>query len=349
MGILLNVAMLGVFSGADFVDVGVKRAAAGSAASILGTLFVTYVAAALPPPESYYLAYVSAALVGLTATAVLVMYKVPAEVDVSAAAELAEEVDIKKVNTFVLLTLMFVGENLLGLAWSPLLKGLGAPVYMAVALSLAGSVGGVVGPYLWKGYRRYTLAIAINVALTATIPLVVWAPAHVALAALATMTFIGANLIAMSIYSRYVRALGVVGASTFLTAAGSAGLLGASLIGGYVTGDPRVALAMAAGFKFAALGVALLAIPETAVVPPPTAYGYGRLVYSSSVMGYTFTVETSKRVIKLTIEVGGPRLAPPGPAVKAPSPPLAVTSGGDFTVRENEREPKIPTRGSPSL
>jgi len=39
------------------------------------------------------------------------------------------------------------------------------------------------------------------------------------------------------------------------------------------------------------------------VVASSVAYGYSRLLYSSSVLGYTFTVDTSKRIVKLTVEI----------------------------------------------
>lgn len=301
VGILLNVAMLSVFSGIDFVELGVKRMAANFVASILGTLFITCTTAILPPPESYYVAYVSAVLVGLSATVMVAMYAVPDKVDISTQPEPPEEVKIKKVNTFVFLALMYAGGNLVGIAWSPLLKKLGAPVYMAVALSLAASVGGIIGSHLWRGYRRYALAVTINSALTAVIPFVPWAPTHIMLSALATMTFIGTDLIAMSIYSKYVAMLGVVKASTLLTTANYLGLFCASLLG-YTMTDPRLIFIVAAGFKFAALAVALLAIPETAIVPPTMAYEYGRLIYSSSVIGYTLSRESLKQAIRLALE-----------------------------------------------
>jgi len=303
VNVLLNVAMFAQYGEADFVDLTVKRTAASSATSILGMLFTTFVAAEVPAPDSYYIAYVTSSLVGLTATAALVPYRMPSKVASQVESKPSEEVEVKKVNTFVLFVSMLVGGNLLGLAWSPLLKELGAPVYTAVALSLAGSVGGVIGPYLWRSYRQYLVAIAANVSVSISILFIGWAPAHLLLSLLASMTFMGANLLATSIYSRYVKSLGMIKASTFLTGANAVGLFIASLISSSLAQDPSVAIMFSAGFRSFALAIALLAIPETAVVASSVAYGYSRLLYSSSVLGYTFTVDTSKRIVKLTVEI----------------------------------------------
>jgi hypothetical protein len=303
VNVLLNVAMFTQYSEADFVDLTVKRTAAGSATSILGMVFTTFIAAEVAAPDSYFIAYLTASLVGLTATAALIPYKIPAKVDMDIESKPSEEVEVKKVNTFLLFVFILVGGNLLGLAWSPLLKDLGAPVYVAVSLSLAGSVGGVIGPYLWKSYRQYLVAIVANVSVSISIILIRWAPAHLLVSLLMSMTFMGANLLATSIYSRYVKSLGMIKASTFLTGANAVGLFIASLISSFITQDPSVAVMFSTGFRALALAIALLAIPETAVVKSSVAYGYSRLLYSSSVMGYTFTVDRSKGIIKLTVEV----------------------------------------------
>ncbi|MGQ9782271.1 MAG: hypothetical protein ACUVQ8_08570 [Nitrososphaeria archaeon] len=302
VNVLLNVVMFAQYGEEDFIDLTVKRTAASSATSILGMIFTTFVTAEISPPDSYFIAYVTSSLVGLTATVALVPYGMPAKVDFIESKP-SEEVEVKKVNTFLLFVFMLVGGNLLGLAWSPFLKDLGAPVYTAVSLSLAGSVGGMIGPYLWKDYRQYLIAIVANVSVSISILFIGWAPAHLLLSLLASMTFMGANLLATSIYSHYVKSLGMIKASTFLIGANAVGLFIASLISSSLAQDPSVAIMFSAGFRALALAIALLAIPETAVVKSSVAYGYSRLLYSSSVMGYTFTVDTSKGIIKLTVEV----------------------------------------------
>jgi len=303
VGVLVTVAIFSQYDEADFVDLVVKRAAASSAASILGMVFSTYVTAEFLAPESYFVAYLSSTFMGLVSTAVLVPYNIPLSTEVQREVNVTKEVEVRKINTFILFACMMVGSNILGLAWSPFLKGLNAPVYIAVGLSLAGSVGGTIGPYLWKGYRQYLIAIAANVIVTSSVMFIAWPQLHLILSFFASMTFIGVNLIATSIYAKYVKALGMVKASMFLTSANAFGLFIASFITSFVTNEPATAIVFSTVFRLLALFVALLAIPETAVVPPSTAYEFGRVVYSSSVLGYTFAVETSKSTIKFTVEV----------------------------------------------
>lgn len=302
VGILLNVAMLNVFKDDEFVEVSVLRSAVASASSLLGSLFTIYVTALLPPPQSFYIAYLTSGFIGLMASASLIPYKVGSDFP-EEGVKLPEEVEVRKVNTFLILILMMSGGNLIGLAWPQTLKMLGAPLYVTLALNLAGNLGGVVGPYIWRGYRGYVVAMAVNVVFTALIPLIAIPYAHMALSAVLSATFIGANLIASSIYSKYVKSLGIVRASTFLTSSSVIGLLIASLVGRYVPQNQFLIYGLATAFKFLALLIVLVAIPETAVVPPKVAYGYGRLVYTISLLGYTFTTETSLKILKIFLQI----------------------------------------------
>ena len=303
VGVLLNVALLNVFEQEEFVEINVLRAALGATSSLLGSIYSMFITAFVEAPTSYYTAYVSSSIVGLLATASLIYYDVPKDFTKSRETKVLEETEVKKINTFLMLILMMGGGNLIGLAWPQLLKSINSPLYITIALNLAGNLGGIVGPYLWKGYRAYVLAVAINVAFTSSIPFLGDPLAHVVVSAILSATFIGANLIASAIYSKYVESLGVIKASTFLTSSSAAGLLIASVLGRYLPNSPLLIFSVATLFKFLALLVCILAIPETAVVPPKTAYGYGKLIYSISIIGYTFTVETSKRALKLFIQL----------------------------------------------
>ncbi|MEO3993853.1 MAG: hypothetical protein QN229_06095 [Desulfurococcaceae archaeon TW002] len=303
VGVLLNVALLNVFVQEEFVEISILRAALGAASSLLGSIYTIFVTAFIEAPASYYVAYISSSVVGLFATAALIYYDVPKEFGEPGRTVEIEEVKIRKVNTFLMLILMMSGGNLIGLAWPQLLKTMNSPLYVTMALNLAGNFGGIVGPYLWRGYRAYVLAIAINIAFTSVIPFLVNPLTHVLVSAVLSATFIGANLIASAIYSKYVESLGIIKASTFLTSSSAVGLLIASVLGRYLPDAPLLVFGLATLLKLLALFVCVLAIPETAVVPPRTAYGYGKLIYLISIIGYTFTVETSKRVFKLFIQL----------------------------------------------
>jgi hypothetical protein len=303
VGVLLNVALLNVFVQEEFVEISVLRSALGAASSLLGSIYSMLITAFIDAPTSYYVAYVTSSVVGLFSTAALIYYDMPKDFRELRESRKIEEVEVRKANTFLMLILMMSGGNLIGLAWPQLLKSMNSPLYITIALNIAGNLGGVIGPYLWRGYKAYVLAVALNVAFTSSIPFLGNPLTHVLVSAILSATFIGANLIASAIYSKYVESLGVIKASTFLTSSSAVGLLIASVLGRYLPDAPLLVFSIATLLKLLALFVCVLAIPETSVVPPRTAYGYGKLVYSISTIGYTFTVETSKRVLRLFIQL----------------------------------------------
>ncbi len=304
VSILLGVLIYSLFSTREIIEVSVHRSAAGAAASILGSLFMTFITTIQPVPAAYVTSYVTAFLAGLvsSATLVLVPGTPPALPEGEGTTMLHEEARIKGNVVFIVLTFLFAGSNLVGIAWSPLLRQLGAPVYITLALSVAGNVGGLVGAYFWRSYRGYLIAIASNAFLTALIPYVPYPPAHVAISFMTSLTFAGANLLGMQVFAELNERLGRVRASAFLVSANYAGLLVASVFSslGFLT--PFSGLIFAAFLKLVGVLLAMLAIPETAIIPERRAYEYSRMIYSTSVLGYTFTVQASRELLKTTVE-----------------------------------------------
>ncbi|MBC7091831.1 MAG: hypothetical protein H5T50_08005, partial [Nitrososphaeria archaeon] len=106
VGVLITIAMFSQYHENEFVDLTVKRTAASSAASILGMIFSTYITASIVAPESYFIAYISSALVGLISTTVLVPYNIQPSIKVKLSATVSEEIEFKKINTYILFTFM---------------------------------------------------------------------------------------------------------------------------------------------------------------------------------------------------------------------------------------------------
>lgn len=305
VSLLLAALIYASFPTREVVEVSVHRSAAGSAASILGSLFMTYFSAVQPAPQVFTTLYVTAFLAGLASSAtLLLMPRIPPTLPGEGSAPTEHlEVKVKSVVVLVALTFLFAGSNLVGVAWSPLLQQRGAPVYVPLAITLAGNLGGLVGAYFWRSYRAYLVAISLNTLLTCMIPYLPLPPLHVLASFLASMTFAGANLLGMQVFAELNERMGRVRASAFLVAANYSGLLLASALSaaGFLT--PFTGLLVAALFKLAGVLVALLAIPETAVVPERKAYEYSRLIYTTGVMGYTFTVQASREFFKTAVEV----------------------------------------------
>ncbi|MEM4672969.1 MAG: hypothetical protein QW366_04255 [Sulfolobales archaeon] len=309
VGVLLNYSMLVLFpEEKDFTDLTILRTAGGSASSVLGLIIGVYATAFIEPPSVYEFLYFISFMIGILGTLSISPLRVDSIVSLSrtSASEISrEEIEISKINTFTMLSLMNIGANILGIAWTPLLKNLGAPLSIPVALGLVGSIGGVIGPYLWKGFRMYLVAMMINALTVLLIPLTTPVYIHLLYSFILSATFVGANLIGVSIYSRYVRSIGIVRASTFLTASTAVGMLISSFVGVLVRGDITLALIISSTARFLAVLVAVLAIPETALIPREIAVGYARLVYSTTLLGYTFAVETSIRTLKITLQIIG--------------------------------------------
>uniref|UniRef100_A0A7J3X896 MFS transporter n=1 Tax=Thermofilum pendens TaxID=2269 RepID=A0A7J3X896_THEPE len=304
--LLLGVLIFSYFpSEREVVRVSVQRSAAGAAASLLGALFMTYLPTVAEPPTVYYVLYITAFAVGLMSTVTLLLIpRMPARVEEPLQpGDLQEAAMVKGVNAYLVLVLMNAGGNLVGLAWSPLLRGLNAPLYVPLALSLTGNLGALLGSFAWKSYRAYLAAMGVNTLLTALIPFVRVPEAHPLLSLSTSFTFMGANLLGMQLFAQLSRRLGRVKASVFSTSAGYLGLLLSTALSIAVRMPPGAALLAAASFKLLAVVVAMLAIPETAVVPERRVYEYSRLVYSTSLYGYTFTVQASREFLKAMLEM----------------------------------------------
>jgi len=145
--------------------------------------------------------------------------------------------------------------------------------------------------------------MSVNALLTAVIPFVRTPEAHPLISLTTSFTFMGANLLGMQLFAQLSRRLGRVKASVFSSSAGYLGLLLSTTLSVAVRMPPSAALLAAAVLKLLAVVVAMLAIPETAVVPERRVYEYSRLVYSTSLYGYTFTVQASREFLKTVLEM----------------------------------------------
>lgn len=306
VSVLMNYVLLTLFRGEeDFRSATIMRTAASNAASLLGLLFGVYMATYVEPPDLYQVMYITSFTAGLLGVLTLLPLHLSAEGPEPSGfrSSSREGAEMSGANAFLMLLMMNAGSSILGMVWAPLLRKLGAPLNIPILLSLLGSLGGTVGPYLWRNYKAYLLAMIANATTLGLLILSSSIWIHLVYSFVLSATFVGANMIGASIYSRYLRELGIVKASTLLAASTAGGTLLSSIIGMLVRGDERLALVVSLLFRLAAVAIVALAIPETALVPPEVAIGYARLVYSTSMMGYTFAIETSVKVLKLTAQL----------------------------------------------
>jgi hypothetical protein len=214
---------------------------------------------------------------------------------------LHEEDRIKLSATFVFLIIMFTGSNLLGIAWIPYIKGMGAPSYVAALMNLVGSIGGIIGPYLFRSYRHHRVAISANALATLSVPFILVPIVHPALSFVTSATFVSVSLLSMLVYSSYVENLGIARASVLLTASSFIGLVVASLLGLFL--QPFMLLILAGLSKILAALIVTFAVPETAVVPREVAMGYARLIHSVSTAGYMTIAVISRQAIATALKI----------------------------------------------
>ncbi|MEM0376664.1 MAG: hypothetical protein QXM99_06195 [Thermofilum sp.] len=302
-GLLLSALIFLYFPERDVVRVAVSRSASGAAASLLGSLYMTYLPTVMPAPDVYYVLYLSAFAAGVISSISLALVpNIPSSIPEPGGA-LPEEVAVKSGNAFLVLMLMTAGGNLVGIAWSPLLKALNAPLYIPLALSLAGNLGALLGSYAWRGYRSYLAAMLVNSLFTALVPFFSQPEAHPLLSFAMSATFMGANLLGMQLFAQLSGRMGRVKASVFQTSSNYVGLLLAASLSTLLPMSPQAALLAAALIKLLGVVVAAIAIPETAIVKGRRVYEYSRLVYSTSLYGFTFTVQASREFLKTMLEM----------------------------------------------
>ncbi len=281
------------------------RTMGSSAASIIGQLTVLTVLAFGSGSMKYWLLYLIAFSVSLVSI-LLVLLSPLSGVRIRRPSSVEEESDVEAVNTFLLLMLLLTGANLLSISWVPrLIKGLGSPDYFPALISFTQTLTAIGASLFWSGrsLRAHRYAILL-LALTPPLVYGIYVPeAHVGIAALYSFSFIGANLYVSAAYSRVVKGLGVLKASTLLTSGNSAALLIGSLLG-YALSYSEVAVFAAASATVAsALAIALTTVQELAVVPKHYSKLYSKILYTSSLAGYNFIVITAEKTAKTTLRV----------------------------------------------
>jgi hypothetical protein len=300
VGVFISSAMMALFKGEELDDLNAKRNVASAAASLLAGIFMTISLALLPAPESYYISYVSAGLLGLSSTFAVSMLRIQ-RLEEEKVLALHEEDRIKLSTTFIFLIIMFTGSNMLGIAWIPYIKGIGAPSYIAALMNLVGSIGGIIGPYLFRSYRHHRVAISANAFATLSVPFILVPIAHPVLSFVTSATFVSVSLLSMLVYSSYVENLGIARASVLLTASSFIGLVMASLLGLFL--QPFMLLILAGLSKILAALIVAFAVPETAVVPREVAMGYARLIHSVSTAGYMTIAVISRQAIATALKI----------------------------------------------
>ena len=304
LGSFMNLLIYSSFDEAGIRNVTAKRTAAYNVTSIIGSVAAIALLAALPPDLKFVIIFVVGALVGLLSTLMLAL----ADMKHIEGAEIPKVVrrpeQMFSISSFFLAFL--VSGNLLGIFWAPyLMNVLNAPDYVAAAMNFAATISSILGSLLWAKRSLKTFRIALGMSmLTPLAAFLISIPvAHVGISAFNGLMGTGASFLGNFLFARYLKEFGAVRSSIMMAVLGNLSQLLATPFGIFLGQRYMILFASVMAMILISIVLAFLTIPEVAVVPEHAARTYSYLIYSSSLIGYSYAVETSKETIFLSLRL----------------------------------------------
>ncbi len=308
--VLMYAVMFTSFEEYSFRRIMAYRTIGGSVASVVGQLTVVSVLATGTGLSKYVSLYILAFIVSM-ASLVLVSLAPISDSKFSALRKgkegAPEEIEVMAGNTYLLLVILLSATNLISISWVPwLMRYLNAPDYLVATLGLTQTIVGIVFSTFWarRSLRQYRYAIMMLSFVPLLIALIRYPLAHIGIAALYSFSMVGANLYASIVFAKSVERLGVIKASTLLSSANALAMTLSGLLGYVLAPIPQIVFVAAASLCVGGLILALVAIPELAIVPPYYVRLYSRTLYNSSVASYNFLIftmsETAKAALRIT-------------------------------------------------
>jgi len=283
-----------------------RRTALAAFSGFVGQGAIVAVLAGFVGLSKYVMLYVSAMAVGLIATAMIALSKMPSSIEAKVKV-LSEEAEAEITDVFIFLTLFLSSNAILGIAWSPyLMNVLGAPDYLAALVCFSQLATSIAASLFWAEapYRRYKYALAAAAAIPVAIMFTTNPWLHIGIAAAFAFTYTGANLLAATIYAGTIKGAEPSKAAILLsTTQALAQVLGLGIaLAIYGLGPGYMFAAATLLLAFAAV-LAMLTVPEFAVVPEHYVKLYARMLYRTSTAGYGFMIMTTKRTVILTLKL----------------------------------------------
>ena len=305
-GGFMNFLIYSLFDERGVRDVTAKRNMAFNVTSVLGLVIAVFVTALLEDEVKYVLLFASGVASGVLSTICLSAL----ELSRLEGQEIPQGVESpeKVMSASLFMLSMLVYGNLLGIIWIPYLTNiLGAPDFMAVAMTLATTLAGIGASALWsnRSYRDFRAALAATTAVPVS-ALIIPAPLiHLAIASVNGIAYTGANFLGNFLLAKYSRWFGAVRSGIILSLIINASQLLAAPLGVVFSGNFTALFTLSALVVVVSTALAFVAIPEVALVPEDTARTYSYMIYSNSVVGYSVTVETVRDTAMLTLKLIG--------------------------------------------
>ncbi len=305
-GGFMNFVIYALYNEEEVKDLTAKRNMMFNITSVLGLIVAMLTTALLEGPQKYLLLIATGVSVGILSSlsmSILPLSQLEGQ-EIPKGVENPEKV----MSTSLFLLSLLVYGNLMGIIWIPYLtKVLGAPDFMAVAMTLATTLASIAGSVIWssRSYKDFRAALAATSAVPASALLVPLPLLHMAIASVNGIAYTGANFLGNFLLARYSSWFGAVRSGIILTLIVNASQFLAAPLGIIFSGNFTALFITAASVVILSTTLAFTTIPEVAIVPEHTARTYSQTIYYNSLMGYVVAVETVKDTLLLTLKLVG--------------------------------------------
>jgi hypothetical protein len=307
IGTFINLIIYGSFSEDDIKEVTAKRTASFNVSSIIGFTMAIIFIAFMPSNIKFIYPYFLGSIIGLLSTFTVAFMKISPLEGTIAIPKIVEQPE-RLFSTSLYFVFMLTSGNLLAMVWVPyVMNYLGGPDYLVVAMNLAGMLASVIASLFWKNLPFKTLRNSIGLDTVASIlALIIPYPTiHPIISAISSFTYTGSNFIGNFLFARYNRWLGAIKSSILLLIVLGLAQTAIAPITILLKGNYFSIILSVIILKLIAFLLALITIPEIAIIPEQTARTYSFLIYNNSLTGYRISVEFSKDVILITLRLIG--------------------------------------------
>jgi hypothetical protein len=300
----LAFAIYGSLTEDDIRDVTAKRSALGGISSILGFALGVFLLAFLSGEEKFIYVFSLGAILGFIST-FLILFLNLSHLEGASFPRVTEQPE-KIFSASSFFVVLLTSSNLLGIFWTPyIMNHLDGPDFLAASMNLIGTVSSIIASLAWR--KRTLKTLRLGLALNSLGPLLIWATPwptlHVPLSAYTSFTYTGANFLGIVLFANYKRWFGAVKSSVLLVILGNVAQLFAAPLGIVTKESYLIAFLLVFSVKIASTLLAVMTIPEIAVVPEDVARTYSRVLFTNSVMGYRMGLEISRETILTTFRL----------------------------------------------
>lgn len=288
----------------DIRDVTAKRSALSGISSIFGFALGVFLLAFLSGEEKFTYIFSLGALLGFISTSLLLFLNLSHLEGASFQRVTEQPEKIFSASSFFVVLL--TSSNILGIFWIPyVMYYLNGPDFLAASMNLIGTVSSIFASLVWR--KRMLRTLRLGLVLNSLGPLLILATPlptlHLPLSVYTSFTYTGASFLGIVLFARYKRWFGAVKSSVLLVILGNVAQLLAAPFGIATKESYFAAFLIVFSVKIVATLLAVVTIPEIAVVSEDVARTYSHVLFTNSVMGYRLGVEISKETILITLRL----------------------------------------------